>query len=479
MATPVELLKDPKYYLESFCKIKGKDPGFIAFILNEAQKDLFNTLRTNNRIMILKARQMGFSTAAVGWIYHKTITTPGTNSAIIGYNADLTKELLDKVKDFYASTPIAMRPTIQYNSKTEISFPKIKSKIIILPSTDNVGRGYTFHNVLLTELALWDNAEEKMTAITNACAATAKIIIESTPKGAGNLYHRMWSDEKNGYAKKEYGWWWGYTEEEIEVKRRENDPMKFAEEYGLEFLATGRPVFDQNGVSRQRKNILRVGDLVTHRDGSQTLVREEKGWIVFKDPVVKGIYVGGVDTSEGVTGGDYSVTTILDRLTGEEVAFYRGLIAPDKFGAVLDKMGRHYNNALMVVEANNHGLVVLTDLKRLLYPSIYFRPTKFDAISSSWSDKLGWKTTVMTRPILIDDLNQYIREGHLTIHSKDTCDEMTVFVYDRSNAMVPQEGFHDDCIFALGVALQGFKVLTDKPTTQINYEEHLPSNYNY
>jgi hypothetical protein len=205
----------------------------------------------------------------------------------------------------------------------------------------------------------------------------------------------------------------------------------------------------------------------------------EEDWIIFKDPVPRAIYVMGVDTSEGVTGGDYSVATIFDRVTGEEVAFYRFLIAPDKFGAVLDKMGRKYNNAFMVVESNNHGLTVLTILKQMLYPAIYFRPTKFDALASSWSDKMGWKTTVMTRPLLIDDLNQVVRDGHITIHSKATLDEMTVFVYDKSNAMVPQQGFHDDCIFATGVAFQGFKVLMDRPVSQIEYEDHLPDNFSY
>ena len=476
---PIDFLMDPKYYLENFTKIKGKTPGLVPFILNEAQKDLFNTLRTKNRVIILKARQMGFSTAAVGWIYHKTITTPGTTSVIIGYNADLTKELLDKVKMFYSTTPFAMRPTIQYNSKTEISFPKINSKIIVLPSTENVGRGYTIHNALLTELAFWDKPEEKMAAIRNAVPSDGKIIIESTPQGAGNLYHRMWMDDNNGYEKKEYGWWWGYSEEEIELKRMENDPMKFAEEYSLEFLATGRPVFDQQAIARQRKNVLRVGETITHGDGMQTTVRKNGMWVIYKDPVPGRLYVMGVDTSEGVTGGDMSVAVIFDRRTGEEVAFFRGLIAPDKMGLVLDEMGRHYNNCFMVVEANNHGLTVLTILKQKLYPSLYFRPTKFDSLSSSWSDKMGWKTTVMTRPILIDDLNQIVRDNHITIHSKDICDEMTTFVYDKSNSMVPMEGFHDDCIFAVGVAYQGFKVLYDRPLTQINYEDHLPRNSNY
>lgn len=56
-------IKDPKLYLERFCKIKTKQSGLQPFILNEAQKDLYNTLNKHNRVIILKARQIGFSTA--------------------------------------------------------------------------------------------------------------------------------------------------------------------------------------------------------------------------------------------------------------------------------------------------------------------------------------------------------------------------------------------------------------------------------
>lgn len=474
-----ERLKDPKFYLENFCKIKGKTPGLIPFILNEPQKDLFNTLNLMNRIIILKARQMGFSTAATGWIYHKTITTPGTTSAIIGYNSDLTKELLDKVKMFYNTTPNDLRPTIQYNSKFEISFPKINSKILVLPSTENVGRGYTLHNVLATELAMWDKAEEKMVALENSVPIDGKIIIESTPNGVGNLYHKMWVGD-NDYTKKEYGWWWLYDEEHIEtIRRRMNNPQKFAQEYGLEFLASGRPVFDQNAVTRQRKNILRVGDQVIDPDGTVHTVVQKGDWRFYKKPNANDIYVFGVDTSEGVTGGDYSVAVIFNRMTGEEVGMFRGIIAPDKFAEELNRVGREYNNAMMVVESNNHGLVTITVLKQLFYPTLYFRPAKFESISSPWSDKLGWKTTTMTRPLLIDDLNQVLRDAEITLHSKEILDEMNVFIYDKNNAMTPQEGFHDDCIFATGIAYQGFKVLYDKPLDQIDYEDHLPKTHTY
>jgi len=478
---PLELLKDPKFYLENFVKIKGKKVGqLIPFELNEAQKDLFNTVRKNNRVMILKSRQIGFSTAMVGLFYHDTITTPGTTTAIIGYNSDLTSELLDKVKVFYSTTPIELRPTIQYNSKYEISFPKINSKILVLPSTENVGRGYTLSNVLCTELAFWDKADEKMATLEASVPITGRLVIESTPNGMGNLYHRMWMSEDNGYAKKEYGWWWGYTKEEIDlIRKRLNDPRKFAQEYGLEFLASGRNVFDVESVKKQRQNVLKVGEIVDMDDGKKFIVREEENFRTYRPPMVDHFYIFGVDTSEGVEGGDYSVAHVWDRTTGEEVAMFRGLLPPDRLAEKLDKWGRVYNNALMVVEVNNHGLTTLTVLKQLMYPSLYFRLAKFEVMGSPNSDKLGWKTTKVTRPLLIDDFAQACRDGVLTIHSKELLDEMTVFVYNDSGNMAPMEGYHDDCIFAAGIGFQGFKIMFDKKLEQINYGNILPKNFAY
>lgn len=479
----VKKLYDPKFYLEKFCKIKGKKAGLMSFLLNEAQKDLFNILKKHSRVIVLKARQIGFSTAICAYLYHKTITTPGTNTALIAYNAELASEFLDRIKMFYQTTPKELRPTIHYNSKYEISFPKINSKIFIL-SGENVGRGYTLHNVLVSELALWEKPEEKMLAIEAAVPSAedgGQLIIESTPNGVGNLYHRMWSAEDNGYFKKEYGWWWVYKEHEVEqIRKRINNPRKFAQEYELEFLVSGRSVFEPEVVKRMRKALLNVGEDVINDQGEKTQVYETPdGLRVFKDPHPGRIYVAGVDVAEGVTGGDYSTMIIWDRQSGEEVAFYRGHLPADKFGARVNVWGRHYNNALMVVEINNHGLTTVTALRNLMYPQLYFRPSKFDTVGTSWTDRIGWKTTKVTRPLMIDDLADAMRSGLLTIHSKETLDEMLTFVYDNGNNMISQPGFHDDCVFAAAIGYQGFKMMSMKPLDQVDYTKHMPTETYY
>lgn len=472
----VEQLNDPRFYLEHFCRIKGKDgKGLVPFILKPAQLDIFNVIQRNNRIIIMKARQIGFSTAVTGYLYHKTITMAGVSTALVGYNNDLTAELLDKIKTFYRTTPDAIKPTIHYNSKFEISFPKSDSKILVLPSTDNVGRGYTINYALLTEVPFWDKAEDKLVTLEASVPINGKIIIESSPGAVGDYFHRMWVSQ-NDYVKKEYGWWWNYTEEEIDtIRRRMNNPRKFNNNYALEFLISGRAVFTQEAINLQRQGVLKVGDIIKLEDGSQHIVREDEGFRIYKPPERGHFYVVGADCSEGVTGGDYSVATIIDRSNGEEVGMWRGHIAPDKFAKVLDKWGRFYNNALMVVEAEAHGNVVLNVLKQMLYPSLYFRPSRFDTIGNPWSDKLGWKTTKVTRPILIDEFEQMTREGSITLHSKETVDEMTTFVFNDANNMVCMDSYNDDCIFSTAIACQGFKVISDKPMTQLNYTQHLPS----
>lgn len=476
----LEKLRDPKFYLESFTKIKGKTPGLTPFILNEAQKDLFNALRKYKRVIALKARQIGFSTAITGYLYHKTITTPGTNTALIAHKAEVAAEFLDKVKTFWRTTPEALRPKIHFNSKYEMSFPALDSKIMVL-SGENVGRGMTLHNVLASELAQWPKPEEMMLALENAVPSSGQIIVESTPFGVGNLFHRMWSAKDNGYEKKEYGWWWHYTEEEVEaIRRRINDPLKFAQEYELEFLASGRQVFDPRLVSRMKDRIYEVGHVVKLDDGTNHVVKEIEGGLrVYIPPVAGHNYILGADVAEGVAGGDFSTCAIFDRTTGEEVAFFRGHLPADKFGLRLCDWGKMYNNALAVVEINNHGLTTVTAMRNAIYPSMYFRPAKFDTMGTSWTERLGWKTTKVTRPLMIDDLNDALREGSLILHSKETIDEMITFIFDDGNNMVAMDGFHDDGIFATAIGFQGFKVMYEGKLEQIDYRKHMPVSTPY
>jgi len=476
-------LRDHKFYLEQFTKIKTKENGIQPFLLTPAQIDLFNTLNEYRRIAICKARQVKISTGVTGYFYVETITNPGVTTVLIGYNADMVTELFDKVKTFYDTTPPQIRPKVKYDTKTQMSFPKMNSKIMVLPCTPNVGRGLTINNCLITELPYWDDAEVKYRGLLESIPKKGRLVIESSPAGVGNLFHRLWITE-NEFIKKEYGWWWEYSAEEMNIKRKEMGEEWFSQEYNLTFLTTGRSVFSRDTINLQRKNVRNIGDInqaikLDDYEVAEQKVRQEDYWRIYRDPNEKGIYVVGGDVSEGVKGGDYSTATIFDRKTGEEVAMFRAHVPPDIFAVELDKMGKRYNKALMVVESNNHGLTTLTKLRDIMYPSLYFRPAKFETIGITLTDRLGWRTTSVTRPLMIDEFNRAVRENNLIIRSKETVDEMSVFIYDDNGKMTAQQGYFDDLIFSSGISHQGFKVLYSGELSQIHWEKYFPKNYSY
>ena len=69
-----------KKYIEAFLKIKNKEAQIIPFKLNYPQQRLYDVIKEQKqkkkpvRIIILKARQMGFSTLTEGILFKETAT---------------------------------------------------------------------------------------------------------------------------------------------------------------------------------------------------------------------------------------------------------------------------------------------------------------------------------------------------------------------------------------------------------------------
>src|SRR3546814_15442376 len=69
------------------------------------------------------------------------------------------------------------------------------------------------------------------------------------------------------------------------------------------------------------------------------------------------------------------------------------------------------------------------------------------------SDLLGFYTDVKTRPLIIDELRQAVREKVILLNDATTIDEMITFVADPKSGKIEAEvGCHDDCVMALAIA---------------------------
>ncbi len=305
-----KVLRDPKKYIEAFLKIKTKESKIIPFTVNEPQEKLYQTVERMRqegrpvRIVILKARQMGFSTMTEGIIFHGCATRFNRSALIITHKDEATSNLFNMSKLFYEQLPEQIRPMLRASNAKELIFenptknqrekkrnPGLKSKIkCTTAGGKGVGRSDTLTYVHASEVAFWPgDIKEILTGLLQAVPDTPEsmVIIESTANGF-NEFKKIWDDavtgesdfvplffpwfEMKSYRKPYRGE--ELTEEEKEIMERfslepeqimwrrwciknncQNDLDMFRQEYPSTpeeaFLATGESVFDTEEVSRR------------------------------------------------------------------------------------------------------------------------------------------------------------------------------------------------------------------------------------
>ena len=172
---------------------------------------------------------------------------------------------------------------------------------------------------------------------------------------------------------------------------------------------------------------------------------------------VEGVhYCGGVDSSQGVRGGDPSVVSILRSDDLEQVAIWKGFVDPRALGRIASWLGWLYNGAFMVVESNKDGQSVIWEMKELAYPNMY-RTTTYDRVAGEtvMNKTLGFNTTLKTRPWLWNHMRLVVNNGWGRINSSSQLDEMKQIHYDEKDIPVHPRNGHDDETIAWGLALVG------------------------
>ena len=200
-------------------------------------------------------------------------------------------------------------------------------------------------------------------------------------------------------------------------------------------------------------------------DDCRLPLAQELGAInVWRRPVVAGRYVAGGDLAWGETGA-YSCLEMLDFQTGEQVAEIHGRLPPDEMAQMAVNLCKRYNDAFAVLEANGEGLHVVTKMVELGYGKrMYHRDAEAgerNELERSRQIRMpkrpGWQTTAATRPVMLADLAEAVRNRGLVVRSREAMSELMSFVRDEKGKPGPVQGQYSDRVMALGLALQGRK----------------------
>ncbi len=503
LAVRRRLRDDFAFYAPNALQIRTKDQKIEPFRLNVAQERLLEVIerqletRGYVRIIILKGRQMGLSTAVGGWIYWWVSQRIAQKAIVVTHDSKATRNLFSMTERFHEKCPDLLRPHTKYSSRTELLFDKLDSGYTVATAGGaGIGRSDTITCAHLSELAFW----ERSTARDNysglmECIPTrpgTAVFIESTANGVSGLFYEQWQAAIQGTTDFEplFLPWFideGYRLPVPKDFQRTPEEEGLAAEYGLDDgqLMFRRAKVAEKGVDQFRQEypccateaFLTSGRPVFNPDQINAWIDAQRASIGFKDPLARmslegkdwiadprgelacyaphrddETYTIGADTGAGVRR-DFSVATVQDSSRRVVAKWRSDRYDPDNFARILAHLGAFYNYAEIIPENNNHGILVCRVLNvDFSYPNLY-RQEVYDKISDTTTMVLGFNTNVKSKPMIIDKLRADLRTGDVPqIEDVDTLHELRAFVVTENGRMEGDAGTHDDCVMALALA---------------------------
>lgn len=507
-------------YIQTFLKIIDKESNLVSLILNEPQLRLYNTIKEQwqqgkpVRIIILKARQMGFSTLTAAIIFWMAATAYNVRCLIVAHTDDTTKNLFQMMKRFFEFLPEKIRPMQKASNAQELVFDRparyrgggkgLGSSIrCATAGGEGIGRSFTLKALHLSEYAFWPG--DKADTLLGLLQAVPEkpgtlVVIESTARGYDD-FKKRWDKavkdqregKEGGYIPIFFAWFemkdyrrrppkgftrtaeeealsqtFGLDDWQLEWRRHAIDTLcggdlnKFHQEYPATpdeaFIATGQCVFNKDALVLRREQVQpqwwERGMFQPEYDQRGRIATCK--WV----PDSKGPIRIRVKPEPGVpyvlsgdtagTGSDFFAGHVLDNRTGQQVAVLHHQFGERMFAEQMYCLGMFYNKALIGVEVN-YSTYPQMCLEELGYPNLYVRE-KLDTFTGKMADAYGFETTSVSRPLIIDGLKDVARYHLETIHDYDTLGEMLTFVYNRNWRPEAEAGEHDDLVMSLAIA---------------------------
>lgn len=460
-----------EYLIASLLHIRDKHGRLRELYLTQAQKDYQR--HCGKRSIILKARQLGMTTYVAARFFVNCITRPGTLAVQVAHDQRSAEEIFRIVHRMLENLPQRFRKGALKTSRAnvrQIVFPELDSEYRVETAADpNAGRGLTIQNLHCSEVARWPrDIAETLASLRAAVPPDGEIVLESTPDGAWGPFYEEWQHAaETGYTRHFYPWWWepnyrrkdgatNFSEAEQELVDKHNltpeqiafrrevranfgprAPAEYAEDPEKCFLVSGECFFDVD-IVQQRFG--RVPDPVQSSDLER--------YLQWMPPVCGELGVGakeyiiGADPAGGGIQGDFSCAQVIERQTGIQCAEYRGHLPPVEFAARLAMMAREYNNAVIAVERNNHGVAVLV--------ALHMNSDYHHLYRNNGQD--GWLTTKITRSYMLESLREMLVNHPDVFKSKRLLQECRTFVRHPDGTCAAGSGAHDDTVMAMAIA---------------------------
>lgn len=172
---------------------------------------------------------------------------------------------------------------------------------------------------------------------------------------------------------------------------------------------------------------------------------------------------------------------MINNITGEQVAVLKQQYDEIEYVKQIYCLGMFYNQALIGLE-NNFSTYPTQKLMELNYPNQYVRK-KEDTYNTKHEKSFGFKTTSITRPYILAQLQEIVHDNIDVINDKDTLMEMLTFIVNEKGRAEAEVGYHDDLVMALAISyyirIQQDMKKTDRNSNYMDIEEQINKTFGF
>lgn len=450
-----KILSDPVEFC-SRLSIINKKGAKQRLRLNAEQIQLIEALAAGDDTLVLKARQIGSSTACVAFWVWRWLTAPSSETyVILSHKLDSSKHLFQIAKFMVANLPAILRRKLLVDNTTEMVLADTGAKLWAASAGGDGGlRSFTATGVHISEFAFSDHTDELLATATAALNGN-QLVIESTANYYGDAVHKqvqLWEADLVAWNFLFFPWTEHaeYTlEPPPEFEPDTSSDLTVGQQYWMSVQVgkIGETKFKREYPQTVEEAYAQVDGAWISADqlvGLTALRMEVSGGMLAKvDPRDK--YAIGVDVGAG-TGGDNSAIVVISASTHQVVDVRRSNSqTPTEWAEVAADASRKWNGAKVLVESNGTwGGVLCAELRQTGIPQ--------------WTDSDGkyWTTNASNKPKMLEGVKDAIIRGRISQLDSFTIGELRSFkVDDRGNPFCPRNGIHHgDTVIALALALQ-------------------------
>ena len=191
-------------------RVKNKRGQLEPLVFNKVQQHLLDNL--TGRDLVLKARQVGVSTAIQAHLFRACVTESASTITLC-HESELTSEFRERLDRFYDNMPESLRPARKIANASVTTYPDFDSRAFISTVGGVAGktkaRGMSATHFHGSEVAYWHHAADVVAGAMQA--GNPAIILESSPNGAHGWFYEKCMKALDGdptWKLHFYPWWW-------------------------------------------------------------------------------------------------------------------------------------------------------------------------------------------------------------------------------------------------------------------------------